>query len=98
MKVVGLKQDLSDAEESLVEDQKFLAELEKGCATKEVNFDKVLKMIDDMVALLKQEKLDDDHGIVKRCPVEHWNSGRKCPEFLLKNDAGPEFHTERFLR
>ena len=61
MKIVGLKQALSDAEESWVEDKKFLAELEKGCATKEVKFDKVLKMIDDMVALLKQEQLDDDH-------------------------------------
>ena len=35
---------------------------------KNINFDKVLKMIDDMVALLQQEQLDDDHGIVKRCP------------------------------
>ena len=31
----GVKEDLSDAEESLLEDQKFLAELEKSCATKE---------------------------------------------------------------
>jgi len=28
---------------------------------KKVNFDKVIKMIDNMVALLKQEQLDDDH-------------------------------------
>merc|ERR1719238_1219099 len=28
---------------------------------KKVNFDKVIKMVDDMVALLKQEQLDDDH-------------------------------------
>jgi len=28
---------------------------------KKVNFDKVITMIDDMVALLKQEQLDDDH-------------------------------------
>lgn len=147
VKIVGLKQDLTDSEESLMEDKKFLAELEKGCGSKEaewaetcklrseellaladtikilndddalelfkktlpgsasfmqlaettnslksralsvlqdaksgrkgdrqrldaimlairgkaVNFDKVLKMIDNMVALLKQEQLDDDH-------------------------------------
>jgi len=147
VKIVGLKQDLTDSEESLLEDKKFLAELEKGCGSKEaewaetcklrseellaladtikllndddalelfkktlpgsasfmqltetanslksralsvlqdaksgrkgdrqrldaimlairgkaVNFDKVLKMIDNMVALLKQEQLDDDH-------------------------------------
>jgi chromosome segregation ATPase len=35
VKIVGMKEDLSDAEESLVEDKKYLAELEKGCATKE---------------------------------------------------------------
>ena len=28
----------------------------------ERRFDKVIKMIDDMVALLKQEQLDDDHS------------------------------------
>jgi len=147
VKLVGMKEDLSDSEESLVEDKKFLAQLEKGCSTKEkewaeicklrseellaladtikilndddalelfkktlpgsasfmqltksasavkdralslleqfksgrkgdrqrldvimlairgkkVNFDKVIKMIDDMVALMKQEQLDDDH-------------------------------------
>jgi len=147
VKIVGMKQDLSDAEESLLEDKAFLAELEKSCGTKEkewavicklrseemlaladtikilndddalelfkktlpgsasfmqltktnaamklralevleeakhgrhdgrqrldiimlalrgkkVNFDKVIKMVDDMVALLKQEQLDDDH-------------------------------------
>jgi chromosome segregation ATPase len=147
VKIVGMKQDLTDAEDSLLEDKKFLAELEKGCATKEkewsvicklrseellaladtikilndddalelfkktlpgsasfmqitestsalksralavlelaksgrkgdrqrldvimlairgkkVNFDKVIKMIDDMVALMKEEQLDDDH-------------------------------------
>jgi uncharacterized phage infection (PIP) family protein YhgE len=147
VKVVAMKEELSDAEESLVEDKKFLAELEKGCATKEdewaeicklrseellaladtikllndddalelfkktlpgsasfmqvtksssalrdramdlltnaksgrkgdrqrldfillalrgkkVDFSKVIKMVDDMVALLKQEQLDDDH-------------------------------------
>jgi len=147
VKIVGMKEDLSDSEESLMEDQKFLAELEKGCSTKEkewavicklrseemvaladtikilndddalelfkktlpgsasfmqltksassvkeralsvlqqfksgrkgdrlrldvimlairgkkVNFDKVIKMVDDMVALLKEEGLDDEH-------------------------------------
>ena len=154
VKIVGLKQVLSDAEESWVEDKKFLAELGKGKATKakegseicrlrseellafadtikilndddalelfkktlpgsvsfmqltksassakervlsvlgqfksdrkggrqrldvimlalrgkKINFDKVLKMIDDMVALLKQEQLDDDHksGVLRQ--------------------------------
>merc|ERR1711957_1114734 len=130
VKIVALKQDLTDSEESLLEDKKFIAELQKGCGTKEkewaetcklrseemlaladtikllndddalesftslktralavlqdaksgrkgdrqrldeimlairgkaVNFDKVIKMIDDMVVLMKQEQLDDNH-------------------------------------
>jgi len=147
VEIVGLKNDLSDAEQSLMEDKKFFSELEKGCATKtkeweaicktrsqellalvdtikilndddalelfkktlpgsasflqveetektlrsralatlqsakahhkgerqrldfimlalrgkKVGFDKVIKMIDNMVALLKEEQLDDDH-------------------------------------
>jgi len=142
VKIVNLKNDLEDAQESLGEDQKFLAELKKGCATagseyeervamrgqeavaiaetikilndddaldlfkktlpsptllqmrterdiredalsalqsvkatkkneqfgfielalqgKKVNFDKVLKMIDDMVVLLGEEQKDDE--------------------------------------
>jgi len=143
VKIVEMKQDLSDTQAALIADQKFLADLEKNCATaqedwdktcktraeevlaladtikllnsddalelfkkalpasaasflqvqvasksartqamellrgsatsrpqmdlillalqgKKVSFDKVLKMIDDMVALLKQEQVDDD--------------------------------------
>merc|ERR1719352_1815149 len=33
VKIVNLKNDLEDAQESLAEDQKFTAELKKGCAT-----------------------------------------------------------------
>ena len=40
VKIVGMKEDLSDAEESLVEDKKYLAELEKGCATKEKEWER----------------------------------------------------------
>jgi chromosome segregation ATPase len=35
VKIVALKEDLSDAEESLVEDKKYLADLDENCATKE---------------------------------------------------------------
>jgi chromosome segregation ATPase len=35
VKIVALKEDLSDAEESLLEDKKFLGDLDKNCATKE---------------------------------------------------------------
>jgi DNA repair exonuclease SbcCD ATPase subunit len=35
VKIVALKEDLSDAEESLLEDKKFLGDLDKNCATQE---------------------------------------------------------------
>jgi chromosome segregation ATPase len=35
VKIVALKEDLSDAEESLLEDKKFMGDLDKNCATQE---------------------------------------------------------------
>merc|ERR1719245_1611638 len=63
VKIVGLKQDLSDAEESLLEDKKFLAELEKGCATKEEEWAVIVKLrSEELLALADTIKLlnDDD--------------------------------------
>merc|ERR1719378_812929 len=63
VKIVGLKQDLTDAEESLVEDKKFLAELEKGCATKEKEWAEICKLrSDELLALADTIKIlnDDD--------------------------------------
>jgi len=63
VKIVGLKQDLTDAEESLLEDKKFLAELEKGCATKEAEWAEIVKLrSEELLALADTIKLlnDDD--------------------------------------
>ena len=38
MKIVNLKNDLEDAQESFAEDQKFVAELKKGCANAEKEY------------------------------------------------------------
>ena len=46
----GLKEELSDADESLLEDQKFLAELEKGCATKEKEWAEICKLRSEEVS------------------------------------------------
>merc|ERR1740130_721715 len=62
-KIVGMKQDLSDAEESLMEDKKFLAELEKGCATKEKEWAVIFQLrSEEMLALADTIKIlnDDD--------------------------------------
>merc|ERR1719498_798582 len=63
VKIVGLKEDLTDAEESLLEDKKFLAELEKGCATKEDEWAEICKLrSEELLALSDTIKLlnDDD--------------------------------------
>merc|ERR1719162_400532 len=63
VKIVGMKNDLSDAEESLLEDKKFLAELEKGCATKEKEWSVICKLrSEELLALADTIKIlnDDD--------------------------------------
>merc|ERR1712050_697042 len=58
-----MKQDLSDSEESLLEDKKFLAELEKGCATKEKEWAAICKTrSEELLALADTIKIlnDDD--------------------------------------
>merc|ERR1719361_2802368 len=63
VEIVGLKQDLTDAEESLLEDRKFSAELEKSCATKEKEWAEICKLrSEELLALADTIKIlnDDD--------------------------------------
>jgi len=63
VKIVGLKQDLTDSEESLLEDKKFLAELEKGCSTKTAEWQVICKTrSEELLALADTIKMlnDDD--------------------------------------
>jgi len=63
VEIVGMKQDLTDSEESLMEDKKFLAELEKGCSTKEAEWAVICKLrSEELLALADTIKLlnDDD--------------------------------------
>merc|ERR1719276_664063 len=39
VEIATMKQDLDDTGKSLIEDKKFLAELQKGCATKQGEWD-----------------------------------------------------------
>jgi len=58
-----LKEQLSGAEESLLEDKKFLAVLEKGCATKEKEWAEICKLrSEELLALADTIKIlnDDD--------------------------------------
>jgi len=63
VKVVEMAEDLEDTKEDLAADQKFLAELEKGCATKESEWAERCKIrSEELVALADTIKIlnDDD--------------------------------------
>merc|ERR1719160_2116128 len=63
VEIVQMKNDLSDTEKALVEDKKFLADLEKNCATKTAEWEEIKKTrADELVALADTIKLlnDDD--------------------------------------
>merc|ERR1719185_55189 len=61
--IVNLKNDLGDAQDSLGEDQKFLAELKKGCSTAGADYDSRVKArAEELVAVQETIKIlnDDD--------------------------------------
>lgn len=63
VKVVEMAEDLEDTKEDLAADQKFLAELETGCATKEAEWAERCKIrSEELVALAETIKIlnDDD--------------------------------------
>merc|ERR1719160_636025 len=63
VKIVNLKNDLEDAQESLGEDQKFTAELKKGCSTAEADYESRVKgRAEELVAVQETIKIlnDDD--------------------------------------
>merc|ERR1719160_25686 len=63
VEIVNLKEDLDDTSESLAEDQKFLADLEKNCETKKKEWAEICKMRqEELIALADTIKIlnDDD--------------------------------------
>merc|ERR1719498_1954901 len=63
VEIVMLKEDLDDCGKSVIDDKKFLADLKKGCATAQEEYDARQKMRgEEMVALADTIKLlnDDD--------------------------------------
>merc|ERR1719160_1649979 len=63
VKVVEMAEDLEDTKEDLAADKKFLAELEKGCSTKEAEWAARCKIrSEELVALAETIKIlnDDD--------------------------------------
>jgi len=63
VQIVGMKDDLADVADSLLEDKKFLAELQKSCATKEGEWAEICKTrSEELLALADTIKIlnDDD--------------------------------------
>merc|ERR1719440_2280474 len=63
VEIVQMKNDLGDTAEALAEDKKFLADLEKNCATKEAEWDTIVKTRnEELLALADTIKIlnDDD--------------------------------------
>jgi septal ring factor EnvC (AmiA/AmiB activator) len=63
VQIVQYKNELSDSEESLIEDQKFLADMSKNCATKEAEWEVVKQTRqEELTALAETVKIlnDDD--------------------------------------
>merc|ERR1719266_2165827 len=61
--IVEMKEDLDDTKKALIEDKKFLAELQKGCSTKQAEWDERCKVrADELLALADTIKIlnDDD--------------------------------------
>eukprot|EP00929_Paragymnodinium_shiwhaense_P032301 TRINITY_DN1792_c0_g2_i1.p2 TRINITY_DN1792_c0_g2~~TRINITY_DN1792_c0_g2_i1.p2 ORF type:complete len:733 (-),score=290.14 TRINITY_DN1792_c0_g2_i1:106-2223(-) len=63
VEIVNMKEDLDDTSKAMLEDKKFLQDLEKNCATKKDEYDVVVKTrADEMLALAETIKIlnDDD--------------------------------------
>merc|ERR1719336_2894469 len=63
--IVEMKDDLSDTQKALIDDQKFLAELEKGCATKTAEWEVIVKTRSEELAALAEtiKILNDDDAL-----------------------------------
>jgi len=65
VQIVQMKNDLSDTEAALLEDKKFLADMDKNCATKSAEWDAICKTrSEELVALAETIKvLNDDDAL-----------------------------------
>merc|ERR1719181_2477614 len=65
VEIVQMKNDLSDSAAALIEDKKFLADLEKNCAKKSAEWDDIVKTRnEELLALAETIKvLNDDDAL-----------------------------------
>jgi len=65
VEIVQMKNDLGDTEEALIEDKKFLKDLEKTCATKQAEWDEIVKTRNEELLALSDtiKVLNDDDAL-----------------------------------
>merc|ERR1719245_2295423 len=65
VEIVNMKEDLSDTEKAFIEDKKFLADLDKNCATKTAEYEVVVRTRTDELAALAEtiKVLNDDDAL-----------------------------------
>merc|ERR1719472_167724 len=65
VEIVQMKNDLGDTEEALIEDKKFLKDLEKTCATKQAEWDEIVKTRNEELLALSDtiKVLNDDDSL-----------------------------------
>ena len=85
--------DLKDTQDGLGEDQKFLAELAKGCKTKEAEWEVVVKTrSEEMLALSETIKILNDDDALDRSSAKIKVVLRKCCS------TGSHMHTGELAR
>merc|ERR1719424_2270587 len=66
VEIVQMKNDLGDTAEALVEDKKFLADMEKNCATKTAEWDVIVKTRnEELLALADTIKVLNDDDVLE---------------------------------
>merc|ERR1740133_650877 len=66
VEIVQMKNDLGDTAEALVEDKKFLADMEKNCATKEAEWGVIVKTRnEELLALADTIKVLNDDDVLE---------------------------------
>merc|ERR1719499_2680571 len=65
VEIAQMKNDLGDTEQALLEDKKFLADLEKNCATKQEEWDVIVKTRGEELQALSEtiKILNDDDAL-----------------------------------
>ncbi|CAK0850911.1 unnamed protein product [Prorocentrum cordatum] len=89
--IVQMRNDLSDSETALLEDQKLLQELESGCSTKDKEYEERVKTRHDELAALTEtiKILNDDDALELFNPEENSPSAQCEPDAGRSHDRQP---------